>query len=381
LKRKDLIVNKVAKYMDKFKGREQCFNNETFFPFSYRLYRTDECKEFFRILNSEAYKTSLAEEPIQYLIKVGYGAHRAKGVYLLDQEQTAKLKKKYGSKGSKCGKVKRRLIAQTYVTNPLLLDMNNKFDFRVYMLVASTNPLIAYYHDGFLRVSLHTYDKFSNDRSTHLTNTHLSKKTFAEAKDHKINNMTEQELRDYQMWDFERLEAYLLESGKISDPNWVNNTLRPMFKKAFIHTVRMSAASFWKGSNVFEMFGLDFMLDDKFNLWFIECNASPQLIGTNPKKTEFLSKMLRDLFEIQYSLYRGRMTRLAKLLEDFMAEKERNPNPDLELWHKKYEAEMVNRFDPQFPISKDNSFEIIIDETRKGADVYMGYLDPVCAAD
>ena len=32
---------------------------------------------------------------------------------------------------------------------------------------------------------------------------------------------------------------------------------------------------FLKESNVFEMFGLDFMLDDKLNLWFIECNASP----------------------------------------------------------------------------------------------------------
>ena len=33
------------------------------------------------------------------------------------------------------------------------------------MLVASTNPTIVYYHDGFLRVSLKSYDKKSNDVS------------------------------------------------------------------------------------------------------------------------------------------------------------------------------------------------------------------------
>ena len=29
------------------------------------------------------------------------------------------------------------------------------------MLVASVNPLIVYYHDGFLRLSLQKYDKYS----------------------------------------------------------------------------------------------------------------------------------------------------------------------------------------------------------------------------
>ena len=48
---------------------------------------------------------------------------------------------------------------QEYIADPLVLDRNNKFDFRIYMLVASTNPLLAYYHDGFLRVSLKSYNK------------------------------------------------------------------------------------------------------------------------------------------------------------------------------------------------------------------------------
>jgi len=126
------------------------------------LYDEGECKAFFKEINSNSYIKKLKTDPIQYVIKVGYGSHRALGVFLFDQEQTASLKEQYDN-GRKCGYENKSLVAQTYITNPLVLDYNNKFDFRVYLLVASTNPLIAFYHDGFLRVSLHTYDKFSND--------------------------------------------------------------------------------------------------------------------------------------------------------------------------------------------------------------------------
>ena len=122
----------------------------------------NECSEFFKKINSDAYKASLKTETIQYIVKISHGSHSAEGVYLMDANQTEVLNTKYDF-GKKCGLDNSSLIAQTYITNPLLLDLDNKFDFRIYMLVASTNPLIVYYHDGFLRASLSEYDKFSQD--------------------------------------------------------------------------------------------------------------------------------------------------------------------------------------------------------------------------
>ncbi len=113
-------------------------------------------------INSKEYKDSLKNEPIQYLIKIGRGSHMGDGVFLLDGGQTKKLNKTYKN-GAKCGEIKDSLIAQKYITNPLLLDMDNKFDFRIYGLIASTNPLIVYYHDGFLRVALNSFSKDSSD--------------------------------------------------------------------------------------------------------------------------------------------------------------------------------------------------------------------------
>jgi len=379
LKRKDMIVDSVDSYALLYKEKPQCFNKGKFFPFSYRLYIKEECETFFKEINSAEYKKKLETEPIQYLIKIGYGSHRAQGVFLLDDNQTSYVQRQYNN-GELCGDNNRSLIAQTYVTNPLLLDFDNKFDFRIYMLVASTNPLIMFYHDGFLRVSLHPYDKFSNDRSTHLTNTHLSKATFADVKksNKTLNNMNEKQLRDYQMWTLERLEEYLLKSKKINDPNWLNNYLRPKFKEAFIHILRMTAHAFWNQSNVFEMFGLDFMLDEDLNLWFIECNSSPQLVGTNEYKTNFLIKMLQDIYEIQYSLYKSRMSRVVKLIKQMELEGLIEGTINYTKWRPEYIEASKNRFEPQFNLSSDNSFHLIMDLNRKKSEAYFGNLKDEC---
>mmetsp|Transcript_10799 Transcript_10799/g.9344 ORF Transcript_10799/g.9344 Transcript_10799/m.9344 type:complete len:99 (+) Transcript_10799:859-1155(+) len=81
-------------------------------------------------------------------------------------------------KGSLCGIEEKNYIAQKYISNPLLLDWGNKFDFRIYLLIASVNPLIAYYHDGFAKATLDKFDKFSKDKTTHLSNTNIASEYF-----------------------------------------------------------------------------------------------------------------------------------------------------------------------------------------------------------
>ncbi len=121
-----------------------------------------ECLQFFNVIRTKEYQANKKNEPIQYLLKLGYGAHRASGVFLFDEAFESHFRSLYKN-GASCGTIDKPYVAQKYVSNPLLLDKQNKFDFRIYMLVASVNPLIVYYHDGFLRVSLSRYDKNSTE--------------------------------------------------------------------------------------------------------------------------------------------------------------------------------------------------------------------------
>ena len=50
--------------------------------------------------------------------------------------------------------------------------------------------------------------------------------------------------------------------------------------------------------NVFELFGFDFLLDEDFRLWLIECNTNPYLGTPCAFMKEMLPRMMNDLFKI-----------------------------------------------------------------------------------
>jgi len=383
LTRKDMNVGMVNDYAKKYENKPQCFNKHMYFPYAYRLNNQTECTQFFAEINSPEYHQLKKTEPVPFIIKIGWGAHRGDGVFLFDDAKETSIRETYQN-GEICGENKKDLLAQKYIPNPLLLDLNNKFDFRMYMLVASVNPVIAFYHDGFLRVSLGIYDKDSKEKGVHFTNTHLSKKTFKDAGSGRmIHNMTEEELRDYQMWTMEDLQDYLLQSGKIKNDRWLDEYLRPKFKEAFIHTIRMSQHSYMTLSGAFEMFGLDFLLDEDLNLWFIECNASPQLIGTNEYKTNFLTKMLTDMFEIQYAYLRSRWRRIQTFVAKFQtqASEQGTSSMDIKVWKSEFDNINRNRLEPEFTISQDNTWHKIIDKNLPGKDAYLGFIPEECIDD
>jgi len=376
--RKDLSTDNFKSYVKSFGEKTQCVP-EGIFPQAYRLYNAEECSAFFDIINSEGYKNSLAAEPLQYLVKVGKDSHRSDGVFLLDGNKTKAINEAFNF-GKECGYKSESLIAQAYIANPLLLDMNNKFDFRVYMLIASTDPLIVYYHDGFLRVALSSYDKFSRERGTHLTNTHLAQNKFNEAKAGKtVNGMNETELMEYHLWNFTQLENYLLKNGKTHDKKWLENELRPQFKKAFVHVVKMAQDSLWKGSNVYQLFGLDFMLDENLKLWFIEGNPNPQLGQNTQKAANIINVMFKDLFEVQYAYYKSRMQRLKKVIESVQKEYTENGHVDYREWSSKYSHAMKNRLEKEYAIGKKNTWSIVMDENLPGASAYFGSVPEGCA--
>ena len=148
IKTKDGLAESLSKYEGNYKTRLQCFDSSRFFPKTYSLTKPEQCKEFFEIFNGEKYQRLKAQQKIVYFRKIGAIAHAASGVFPVDEKEEEYIAERYKN-GSLCRKIKDNNLMQYYIHNPLLLN-GRKFDFRIFMLIASVNPLIVYYHDGIL---------------------------------------------------------------------------------------------------------------------------------------------------------------------------------------------------------------------------------------
>mmetsp|Transcript_22230 Transcript_22230/g.19067 ORF Transcript_22230/g.19067 Transcript_22230/m.19067 type:complete len:109 (+) Transcript_22230:717-1043(+) len=103
------------------------------------------------------------------------GSHMGNGIFIMNEEYEEEFRGVYGN-GTLCGLEKSRKIVQKYVKPLLLLD--RKFDIRMFLLLSSSNPYMAYMHEGFVKLSLHPYDQNSNIKGMFAANTHQSEKFF-----------------------------------------------------------------------------------------------------------------------------------------------------------------------------------------------------------
>lgn len=304
---KSLLSSKLTKFTKKRiqMGLGKCTNFDSLTIEGYNLLVEEECIDFFELLDSKSYKKEKEERKINFLKKIGSGSHRGEGIKLFDEEEEEKLIEKYEG-GKKCGEVKSNYLMQRYISNPLLLK-GHKFDFRIFMLVASTDPLLVFYHDGYARVSLSEYDPDSTDLGVHLTNTKLSTKSFEKQDD----IQAKKDMMDFQMWNYTRLSAYVNEMGLVDDPKWEENSLKPDMINGMINSVMATREDYLKQGGTFELFGVDYMLDDQLNLWVIEINSSPSMFNTS-SYDKFLLKytMVKEMMEIEFALLRSRVKRL-----------------------------------------------------------------------
>ena len=118
-----------------------------------------------------------------------------------------------------------------YISNPLLLE-GRKFDIRAYMLLTSTekSKILAFYRDGYIRLSCLPYDADSSDMTVHLTNQFVQKKhpSYQEVKEDTVSLtmhcICKGILCGMQVWDFAKFQSYMTEKEGVSQ-DWVATTL------------------------------------------------------------------------------------------------------------------------------------------------------------
>eukprot|EP00116_Pleurobrachia_bachei_P002337 sb/3462599/ len=252
-----------------------------FFPETYRL---GEHREREKLL-------SVMGESEKWICKPS-NANQGKGIFILNGKSDLLA---YIDKRSQNHRLRSSRIVQRYIDNPLLVN-GRKFDIRVYLFVGSTRPYNVFFHTGYLRLTIDPYDTESTDMATHLTNQYMQKK-----------HPKYSEEREDTVWDMGRFSEYLRSEGvleKLGLPDdWVETTLHDRMKSLALTVFKSAQSSLTPRLGYFDLYGLDFMLDDNLNVWLIEVNTNPALHTNCGVLEQMLPSLINETLGISIELF------------------------------------------------------------------------------
>jgi hypothetical protein len=176
-------------------------------------------------------------------------------------------------------------IVSKYISNPLLIG-GKKFDLRLYVLVTSYKPLVAYLHeDGFARFCATRYNASSlaqEDLGSHLTNVALQKG------DEHYNTSHGGK------WSFQNLFLYVqARYGPYAAEGMMQN-----IQFLIYHSLKAVEPVMFNDKHSFELYGYDILLDDHINPHLIEVNASPSMSTTTVSDRLLKEQVLTDTMKI-----------------------------------------------------------------------------------
>ena len=161
----------------------------------------------------------------------------------------------------------RHFIAQPYIQNPLLLTSHNKRKFHIRVYVLAVGALRVYvYREMLALFAARTYipptgSEHTMDLAGHLTNTcfqdDLTKTTSVR-----------------QFWNLEDSEFSSESKEKVFEQ------ICQVTGEVFEAAVKEQMIHFQAIPNAFELFGVDFLVDESLNVWLLELNAYPDFQQT-----------------------------------------------------------------------------------------------------
>ncbi|CAD8205623.1 unnamed protein product [Paramecium pentaurelia] len=281
-----IIKEDYTKYIPITFHIQQGMTDTEYFKFiDYYNKRQEEIKEIERKQQSE-YRRDKRSKPISlWIVKPGECTNRGNGITvcqdlqeinkILNEEQPDDRQRTY--------------IVQQYIDNPFLYN-KRKFDIRCYMLLTSQNGIFKgyWYQEGYIRTSSKEFTTKCLNKYIHLTNDAVQSKDEDYGKFEFGNKISFLEYQRY-------LDTYHSQSKF--------NFFIDIYPKMKNIALDLMKASYGKidperRSNSFELFGLDFMIDDNFKLWLIEANTNPCLELSCPLLSRIIPAMVENLFRI-----------------------------------------------------------------------------------
>ncbi|VDP12949.1 unnamed protein product [Onchocerca flexuosa] len=190
------------------------------------------------------------------------------------------------------------LLVSRYIENPYLLN-GHKFDLRLYVLVTSFHPLIAYiYSEGLARFASEKYcssAKSYEQHFSHLTNYSLNKNNGKF-----IRNENADTEDSGHKWTLGALLRKLQSNG--IDTNLLMVRVEDVVLKALFSVQGQIAAA---SKNIvahskccFELFGFDILIDTGLKPWLLEVNLSPSLSCDTPLDLQLKSSLVCNVLTL-----------------------------------------------------------------------------------
>ena len=201
-------------------------------------------------------------------------------------------------------------LISKYLDKPHLLN-NKKYDLRIYVIVLSFTPLKIYlYYNGLVRFATEDYIKDNYDNVyIHLTNYSINKNNpnyKSNIKDNKeIAEMEEieednEQCDDSSKWSLVEYRNFFKKEGLEENLEKIWKQIEDVVIKTMINVTEVNSRDLSgnKNNNIFELYGFDIFIDEKFKVWLLEVNVNPSLHCNSPLDLSIKTELIVDLFNL-----------------------------------------------------------------------------------
>ena len=193
--------------------------------------------------------------------------------------------------------IPKKILASHYIYNPHLIN-GRKYDLRIYILITGYCPLKIYlYNDGLARFCAEEYNlnpEKMSDRYIHLTNYSINKT----AANFEQNDSVNEEFGE--KWTLFTLKNYFKKHNLDYDKVW--GKIKDIIVKVILSVTEIAIPLIKQfklsSANLFELYGVDILLDETLNPWLMEVNLNPSLNCDSQLDLKVKSRLLTDIFNI-----------------------------------------------------------------------------------
>eukprot|EP01006_Ploeotia_vitrea_P061607 TRINITY_DN7853_c0_g1_i1.p1 TRINITY_DN7853_c0_g1~~TRINITY_DN7853_c0_g1_i1.p1 ORF type:complete len:450 (+),score=28.76 TRINITY_DN7853_c0_g1_i1:53-1402(+) len=248
---------------------------------TWQLNKPGDCLELRAIANKFT-DEELSVQALKWIVKPFQGGHNGFGIKLLSNADLVHMFHQY-TNPDVCDHQK--ALVQEFIPNQLLLT-NKTFNFRIFMFVANLDPFLAFYFNGYVRLSRVPYNPDSMSPLGKVSNSRV---------DYSKGKLT--------FWLLPYLQEYMTEQ-KLAGPRWVKDVLIPGMKYYFVQVLNATRHKFSKNNKFYGVFGADFTLDTSLRLWLFEVNFSPEMSNKIylPKNNALLRNLWGEVIAIENEL-------------------------------------------------------------------------------